>query len=269
MNKKLIYYWYVPAEWDKVYDLHLKNIKLYIPHYDFKEKLFVISYDKGNYTVPMYVLTVLEKIREIVPDAKFVFYDNDPVLRDSKYFYNEIAMKLGEFDKDDVIFYAHAKGKYSNYVSQFERDLWVNLMYFGNLFNKSKLESFIEDPDKVCFGTITTTFEIIEVITAFKESPYKWFYGGTFLWFKPYSLYEEMKRNNLVFPNNSRYFCEAFIGYTVPFDERKVVANLGVRKHDSEKSPIIRYVNAMPEEDRKQLVKINNMLISNDIQEIR
>ena len=263
MNKKLIYYWYVPTEWDKVYDLHLKNIKRYFPHYDFKEKLFVICYDKGDYTVSPYVLKTVEKIRGVVPDAKFVFYDNDPVLREAKHFYNEIAMKLGEFDKDDVIFYAHAKGKYSDYRTPDVRDLWVDLMYFGNLYNTDKIEEFINNQENLCLGTLCLDTHRWKEVGAklndeFKVQRYQWHYSGTFFWIKPYQLYEYITQNNTPIPENSRFFAECFLGNLVPFGGDKMIQTYGPFNGD-----YVKFINNMPEKDRIDFIKAHQTLTYN------
>lgn len=263
MNKKLIYYWYVPAEWDKVYDLHLKNIKLYFPQYDFKEKLFTLGYNKGDYTVVPYVLKTIEKIREVVPDAKFMFYDNDPVLREAKHFYNEIAMKLGEFDEDDVIFYAHAKGKYSDYRPAQIRDLWVNLMYFGNLYNPKEIEEFINNKESICLGTLGMDTHNWKEVGAklndeFKVQRFQWHYSGTFFWIKPHQLKEYITKHNITIPENSRFFAECFPGNVVPFEGNESVQRYGQFDGDYAK-----YINDMPEKDRRDFINIHQTLTYN------
>lgn len=259
MNKKLIYYWYVPAEWDNVYDLHLNNIKLYFSRYDFQEKLFVICYNRGDNTVAPYVIITIEKIRDVVPDAKFIFYDNDTVLREAKYFYNEIAMKLGEFGKNDVIFFAHCKGKYSNYKPINIRNLWVDLLYFGNLYYVDKIEDFINDPEKVCFGTLcanTNKYKELNINmpSQFEKQRYQWHYSGTFFWFKPYRILEEIEKNNTQITENNRFFAEMFLGDTIPLDKNKVVCNFGLYEDD-----ILKFIQQLSEKEKSDFIEFHGL----------
>lgn len=254
MNKKLIYYWYVPGEWDSIYDLHLKNLSLYLPVQNFDEKLFVISYNKGDYTVAPYVLKTIDKLKELAPDAKFVFVDNDPALREAKYFYNEIAMKLGEFSEDDVIFWAHAKGKFSTYKPKQLVDLWINLMYFGNLASSKGINEFITNPDYFCLGTLFWDTTDTKIREAFDKQLFHWHYSGTFFWFKPYKIYEYIKQNNIQIPENNYWFAECFLGNVIP--QEKVMYTYGKFEDD-----LVKFFNNMSQPTKSNFAKIHNSLI--------
>ena len=264
MNKIFLFYWYISDSWNIIYDYHLQNLKYYIKKYGFDEKIFIIAYDK-NVNQNLFVKTI-NCLRECIPDAKFMFYDNDPDLRESYYFYNEIAMKLDRFKPNDVIFFAHNKGKYTYYDR--DVDIWVNLLYYGNLNDPQKIENFLANNNQICFGTFTKQNETIirlfgSIYAPFLTQRYKWHYSGTFFWFKPYLLHQEIKNNSLTMEENSRYFTEKFLGHLIPFDEKKAVFNLGTTD-----GILSNYITSFPKEEYDKFVKISN-LITYEVQKIR
>lgn len=246
----------MPGEWDSIYDLHLKNLALYLPVQNFQEKLFIIAYNKGDYTVAPYVLKLIDKLKELAPDAKFVFLDNDPVLREAKYFYNEIATKLGGFNEDDVIFWAHAKGKFSTYKPRHLVNMWVNLMYFGNLASVKGIDEFMANQDRFCLGTLFWDTTNTKLREDYDNQRFHWHYSGTFFWFKPRKIDEYIKQNNIQIPENNHWFAECFLGNVVP--QEKVMYTYGKYEDD-----IMKFFNNMSQPARGNFAKIHNAFTYN------
>ena len=221
MKKKMIFYWYVPScGWYEIYDLHIKNLNIYKDRFD--EVSFIISVDgvdddgyKRNIDL------TIDKLRCIFPNAKFIMYKNDKELRESVYFYNEIVMKLNQFDNDVIIFFAHNKGVDSWYAND-RLGTWINLMYFENLFNVDRISDYFSKESVCCAGTYT-----IMNLKAWNFLKYSWHYSGTFFWICPKRILNMIHANNEVIPPNGRYATEGFLGSVIPNDDKYRIAILG------------------------------------------
>ena len=184
--------------------MHLKNLSLYKDVFD--EVYFVFSYDDDtNFS---FVLYSIVKVHNVIPNMKFKTFKNNEMFGESLYFYNEIATKLDNFDKNDVLFFAH---------NDFSENLqyWINIMYFANLYNIDRINNYANDDDVLCMGTFLTLGKYFD----FME--YGWHYSGTFFWFKPYLMQKSINERNKEIPQNERYFTEAFFGSVIPYNDRR------------------------------------------------
>jgi hypothetical protein len=211
IKKTLIYYWYVHSTgWQDLYDLHISNLKIYKDVFD--KEIFIISRDDD--TNPEYVSAVIDKLRSIFPDAEFKAYKNDKTLRESCYFYNEIATKLQDYP-DEWYFFAHNKGVDTYYTSKENCKDWICGMYFMNLNFMDSIETNMNLKDTCVIGTY-----LIRGVKQWSFLKYNWHFSGTFWWFNPSRVYKVMKENNNEIPSNNRYFTEGFFGSVIPDDEK-------------------------------------------------
>ena len=228
MVKKLLYHWYVSSDkWHWAYDLHLKNLEYYRDCFD--KKQFVFTY--FNEIVNRDALErITKRIKEIMPDAEIMTYDNDIWLREAKYFYNEVALKLSDFQKDEAIFFAHCKGRYSEFPENVEENkCWINMLYYANLNNMEMINNYLNDGTTCSIGTLgwrgmCERFEEEQLADTVK---YKWVYIGAFYWFVPSRINELMMRNGDELPWVDRYFVENWVGHVIPDDDkyRKFIFN--------------------------------------------
>lgn len=251
MKKKLVFYWYIPPfNWHKIYDLHLKSLDLFKDVFD--EKLFVLSHDSG--LDEKFIEETKTKLLEHVPDAKFVEYENDKQLREAKYFKHEIVLKLGEFPKDEAIFFAHNKGVSSNYVSPRDLIWWINGMYYCCLARQDLLDGYLEDNDVCAVGSFLIRGHDPFVIPYGFKLKYKWHYSGTFFWLVPSRLNDYIIKNNVEIPKDNRYFAEGFLGNVFPDDEKNWKVIFAEQKAIDKKSAYIQ--KTFSEEDLNKFKEI-------------
>lgn len=209
-NTKLIYYWYVHnMPWPSLYDLHIRMLNEYKDR--FSEQEFIISTDAN--TKPEYKENVMNHIKDIFPDAQFTFYENDRQLRESKYFYNEIAMKLEQME-DRWYFFAHNKGIDTRYAPGDMCKMWIIGMYYMNQNYPEKIEEQMGD-DTCVIGTY-----LLRNLKAWHWLQFRWHFSGTYWWFNPKRIVNVMKEKNTSLPpNNDRYFTEGCWGTCLPDEE--------------------------------------------------
>lgn len=210
-NTKLIFYWYIHnRDWHYLYDIHIKLLNEYKDR--FSEQEFIIATDSD--TKQEYIDAVIAKLKSIFPNAKFTFYENDKQLRESKYFYNEIATKLDQMD-DRWYFFAHNKGVDSHYAPGVLCKMWVVGMYYMNLNYPEKILEDMNKPKTCVIGTY--------LLHGFKYWPwltFGWHYSGTFWWFNPKRISSLIKEKNTSIPQkNDRYFTESCWGSCIPDDD--------------------------------------------------
>ena len=220
MSKKLIYYWYVhKTGWNALYDLHIHFLKRYKERFD--EQLFIISVDQD--TRKDYIVNVINAIKNIFTDAEIIEYQNDPVLRESKYFYNEIATKLNELG-DRWIFFAHNKGIDTWYAKPEILKGWIEGMYFMNLNYIDLIEEQMSHNTTCVIGTY-----LITCLKAWPWLRYNWHFSGTYWWFNPKRISKLMYEKGTYLPsNNSRYFTEGCWGTCIPDNDKYRKPALGM-----------------------------------------
>lgn len=213
MKKELIFFWYIPSfEWHNIYDLHLKNLSYY--HVVFDKKTFILATDEIEIDK---INRTKEKILKVVPDAEFISYGNDKQLRESLFFYNEIALKLNTFNDNEALFFAHNKGVSSNYVSKDDLNYWINMMYYCNLNNMNIVDNYLNNGETYSIGTLC-----YKKWNPWASYPvkYKWHYSGTFFWIIPSRINKYIIDNKITIPKNNRYFTEAFLGNIISDNEK-------------------------------------------------
>lgn len=214
MRTHLLFYWYVPQDgWHEIYDLHLKSLRNFA--WKFDHVTFVIASDGncGDLYGKM-VSDTIDRLTEIAPSSDFVMYGNDKVLRESYYFRNEVALKLGTFPDDEVVFFVHNKGVASDYVPKEELYNWVTAMYFSNLSDFEKVLGLFEKETVCCIGT-----RKIVHAKPWAFLKYRWHYSGTFFWMAPRRIHKLIVDRHEEIPRNDRYFTEGFLGSVIPDSE--------------------------------------------------
>lgn len=210
-NKTLLFYWYVRNDgWHDLYDFHLKNLEAYKDVFD--SAIFIISHDDD--TKQKYIEAVIEKLKNIYPDAEYRCYRNDKKLRESKYVYEEIALKLKDMP-DQWYFWGHCKGIDSKYVSMPHCYKWVAGMYFMNLYFIDEVEKYMNDSETCTIGTY-----LMRNYKAWSFLKYQWHFSGTFWWFNPHRIYELIIKLGNKIPLNDKYFSEGFFGSVIPDNEK-------------------------------------------------
>lgn len=153
-------------------------------------------------------------MKSIFPEATFVFYDNDKQLRESKYFYNEIATKLDSME-DRWYFFAHNKGVDTWYAPGDMCKMWIIGMYYMNLNYPDKIKEDMDKPQTCVIGTY-----LIRNLRAWPWLKFKWHFSGTYWWFNPKRITNVMKElNTSIPPRNDRYFTEGCWGTCLPDDD--------------------------------------------------
>lgn len=210
-DTKLIFYWYVHNKpWNYIYDIHTRMLNEYKDK--FSEQEFIIATDSD--TKQEYIDTVISRITEIFPEAKFTFYSNDKQLRESKYFYNEIATKLNQME-DRWYFFGHNKGVDTFYAPGDMCKMWIIGMYYMNLNYPEKISEQMKMPHTCVIGTY-----LIRNLKAWPWLRFKWHFSGTFWWFNPKRISDVMKEQNTsILPRNDRYFTEGCWGTCLPDSE--------------------------------------------------
>ena len=213
--KKCIYYWYVSDFWCDLYDIHLESIRYYLPKCNFDEIVFAISYDDIK---NKNITKVVNLLKDISPNANFIYVKNDSFLRESLFFYNEIYKKLETYNENDSIFFGHCKGANSNYLTKYNLLHWINFLYFGTLFYKERIEEALNDKDTLFAGSlIIPEYQYHNGLNyRFFEQNNKWYYNGTFYWLKPKKIYDYIQRNSIIIPECNRFFDETFPGNVCP-----------------------------------------------------
>jgi hypothetical protein len=216
LKKNLKYYWYVsPNGWNEIYDIHLYNLGLYKNSFD--ETEFIISFDCGE-TDLSNVEETINKIRKIFPDAKFTAYQNDKENRESKYFYYEIENKLGQFDDDTAIFFAHNKGLSTTYVTRVDCVSWINLMYYYNLRFMPLVEEALKDENVCAVGHFKMYYP------HWDKCKYNWHFPGTFFWMVPSRIKKRLDSEGKGVPTwFDRYSTEGFFGTIFDYDDTACV----------------------------------------------
>jgi hypothetical protein len=209
--KTLLYYWYVhDTGWKPIYDFHLLNLRVYKDVFD--KAIFILSHDKD--VKQEYINKVKDSILEIFPEAKIRHYENNKQLRESVWFYNEVALKLSEFP-DQWYFFAHNKGVDTFYTSEVNLKRWIGAMYYMNLSNMEEIEKEMDSDEMCAIGTF-----LVRNSKPWNFLKYKWHFSGTYWWFKPHKIKEISDKLKNPMPHNDRYFTEGFLGSQIPDDER-------------------------------------------------
>ena len=210
MKKTLLYYWYVHKQWNDLYDFHFDNLQAYKDVFD--EEIFIISRDKT--TEQEKIDRVENRIKEIFPNAQFEYYDNNPELRESLWFFNEVAAKLKQWP-DNWYFFAHNKGVDTFYKTPDDCRRWIAAMYFMNLHDMEEIEKEMNSDETCVIGTY-----LIRNLRAWPWLKYRWHFSGTYWWFNPKKAHDIITKYKSVYPPNNRYFTEGFWGSVIPDEER-------------------------------------------------
>lgn len=244
-DTRLIYYWYIhKTGWNKLYNFHLHYLKRYADR--FTHQTFIIAVDPD--TPKDYITAVTNHIKEIFPNAEIKEYPNDPQLRESNYFYNEIATKLNEME-NGWYFFAHNKGVDTWYARQDILHNWIEGMYFMNLQYPDRIEEQMNSPYTCVIGTY-----LIRNVKAWPWLRFNWHFSGTYWWFNPKRISKLIYEKGTAIPStNDRYFTESCWGTCIPDNEKYRRPALDMYEANW------RYgYQWMSEEMKKDLVALNN-----------
>ena len=216
MRKILYLYWYVPPTyWHPVYNLHLRNLKTYRDIFD--EIKIIISSDEGNSGVNK----TIESMYYILPNAEFIQVKNDKEQRESAFFNEYIVKRLGDFDDNTAIFFAHNKGVDTTYTRFYDRNAWIDAMYYFNLSDKDLINRLLSDSTTCAIGTGKINNYVSPVFESF--CAHRWIFAGTFFWIVPKRINEYIKEHGVqITPNTGRYYTEGFLGMIFPQDAEEI-----------------------------------------------
>lgn len=255
MKKVLKYYWYVnPSGWNVIYDIHLYNLGIYKNSFD--ETEFIISFDCGEIDLSEVEKTI-NKIKEIYPNAKFTAYQNNKDNRESQYFYYEIENKLGEFDDDTAIFFAHNKGLNSEYVTKVDCISWINLMYYYNLRFIGAINKILEDEEVCAISHFKMYYPHWDKCT------YNWHFPGTYFWMVPSRLKKRLEKDNIPIPTwFDRYSTEGFFGTLFSYDDKACVQ---LKASKGEFESIRKWLkNNATDEEKAEYIKLYGDVFNNE-----
>lgn len=134
-------------------------------------------------------------------DIEFIAVDNFGHLRECSSFYH-LLRKVWSFDKDEITFFAHAKGvRWQRRRYRRAERVWTAFMMEQNLTNIPFVESRLRE--HACFGSIVgleaeansswfnkaDNFYNPKRFTGGGENRVGWFYDGSFFWFNNNRLF--------------------------------------------------------------------------------
>ena len=223
VKKRLIFYFYIPQTGYKSFsnEIHLRCLKHYSDIFD--EALFLIAtQEKSNDSE---VMRLEKELIEIFNRQKITFkVVENSYLREAKYFYEEVALKLGELD--GITFFGHSKGITNISSGQFEKETiyrWITAMYYGCLEFMNEVEQSLTDSRNFAYGTLLDIVNIKEVgqewlhdILYTDLGKYSYLYTGTFFWLNTRCLKNFMDNKGISLPVISdRWYAENFLANIV------------------------------------------------------
>lgn len=225
MKKRLIFNFYIDEQWKENHmnKIHLCCLSYYKDVFD--EMNFMVSLNDIQNKELIYDFEKHIMSLELCPNIRFMVKQNH-IFRESKNFYDEIALKLN--DLDGLTFFAHNKG-ITNYVDD---DLpkdgiekWVTSMYYGCLCDINEVENFLTDGRLISYGSLLNHCK--KDVT--EESKYKncqYYLGktmcsylGTFFWINTPVLYDYINNTEKNIPKlNDRWYDENFLSNLIDFN---------------------------------------------------
>ena len=195
MNLRLVYYYWIPNDGgSNIMNIHHNCLKYYKDIFD--EAIFIISIDDLNDK---------EKLKNTqnlflsfgFKNIKFKIRQNDPMLRESIVFKEEIMDKLDEYD--GLTFFAHSKGNTSHDLELFDFRYisnWITQMYFFCLNDINDVKKCLTDEDYY----LTYGGMLMDVPNT-ASNKYNWYYPGNFYWINGKRLAKYIKDNNIKMPD--------------------------------------------------------------------
>jgi hypothetical protein len=208
MRKSLVYYFYCTREtvFNEINRLHFECLKRY--NSIFNDIKFCISVNDINdkELIKMVQEKVMEVFNNNFSKISFYIYKNNIELCECSFFYDEIILKLDEYD---LVFFGHNKGfltaKEEDKISLYH---WAIGMYYFSLGFIEELEhSLIESDEGLFYGSFLRKFNPM-------ESPNNIHYTGTYFWMNAQRLKKYIETNKQFFLKPySRYYAENFPGH--------------------------------------------------------
>ena len=208
MNKKLVFAFYVPENFDSdIINLHFNCIEHYKDCFDSAEIVFILDddYNHENLLDAELRFTSIFLGKPIsflmVPNTKY---------REALVFYEYVAKKISE---NELVFFAHNKGV-TNVVRYDVEQIytWVAGMYFYSLNYMDEVENQLLNQKYMSYGPFLTKNEEME-----KPTKYGWYYIGTFMWINGRKVWQYMQNNDISLPvMGDRFYGEEFLANIYP-----------------------------------------------------
>lgn len=229
-QKRMIYHFYVSNEWDTsiTNKIHFACLKKYA--HIFNEVIICLSIDniEDKETIKNVELFFLDL--GLSPNITFKIIENS-YLRDAETFYNEIVLKLGDYD--GLTFFAHNKGTTNlKTMAIDEVSKWITSLYYFSLEYVDEMAYLLTDGREMSYGPLLVAVDYNELPEIFDDgtSKYdfidranvllgknKYFYMGTFFWLNTLTINDYIKKNNIEIPQLSdRWYAENFCANIYP-----------------------------------------------------
>ena len=204
MRKRLVFSFYVSEDWEESFSnrVHLAYLEHYHDVYD--SAFFIVICDDVN------DIGLISGFEKRIVDIGFTSVEfkvtENTLLREAKPFYEEIVLKMKEFD--GIVTWGHNKGVSSVYFYHEGIFNWISAMYYGTM-------GLMDDCEKKMvsnyYGGERYFYGAPLVEGNGKEIP--WIYSGTFFNMNPASIVRVMKVEGMEFPKlSNRAYAEMFPG---------------------------------------------------------
>lgn len=209
------------------YHIHMKCLEHYC--HVFNEAIFVICVNDTNDTELIHSVESSLMNMGYDKNVKFIVKENTP-FQESDTFYNELALKLGDYD--GLTFFGHTKGfgnemearsKSSKITMEdMEKSIfyWIVGLYYFCLSNIEEIENYLyHTAEPTSYGAFKTKRDDI-------DTKYKWIYSGTFMWLNTQKLKHIIYLGKEKLPPfYNRYYSEQFCSEVIPFNDSRSFMN--------------------------------------------
>lgn len=145
------------------------------------------------------------------PNISFKIYENESEYCESKFFYNEVVLKLNTYD---LVFFAHNKGLTNPINDKTRENLfhWIISMYYHNLKNIKEINEILFNRYFISYGAFLLKERGRYITTKENDKPFM-YYCGTFQWINGKRLHNIIHQNGIKIPElDGRHYAESFIG---------------------------------------------------------
>lgn len=182
MNKTLVYFFYcidnIDGRYKETFNLHLELIKQNI--HIFNQSKFILAFDNlnNNSLIDSYKNYICDYLN-LINNYNFVIVQNDPINHEGIHFFNEIILKLNEYD--GLLFFGHNKTDlHTNKLNIYD---WIIGMHFINFYDIQDIENKLLYDKHIAYGAMPICMHISK--DSFSCANHVYMYPGNMFWFYP------------------------------------------------------------------------------------
>lgn len=182
MNKTLVYFFYcrddINERYKETFNLHLELIKQNI--HIFNQSKFILAFDNlnNNSLIDSYKNYICDYLN-LINNYNFVIVQNDPINREGIHFFNEIILKLDEYD--GLLFFGHNKSDLN--VHKLNIYDWITGIHFINFYDIQDIENKLLYDKYIAYGALPVYLNICQKI--YEDINSKYIYQGSMFWLYP------------------------------------------------------------------------------------